>query len=165
MYRCHLIINGRICQPPKILNYFLWKIVRKGGRKNANLRHKNIWLFLKDMIKCCQYFKGCDEDGTAVLVFRESAVGASWQPEAIIPITSEPEHRVKSQMLPGAPVTGIGLVGVWRWRRKAVIWVVPRVILLVSRFVLEAIFLFLAPLKKHLKKHFQRMPLPGSIKR
>ena len=64
------------------------------------------------MIKCCQYFKGCDEDGPAVPVCREPAVGASWQWEAIRPITSEPEYRAVCQMLPGAPVIEIGLVGV-----------------------------------------------------
>ena len=64
------------------------------------------------MLKCGQYENGCDEDGPAVPVSREPAVGVSWQPDAIRPITSELECRAFCQMLPGAPVTGIGLVGV-----------------------------------------------------
>ena len=63
------------------------------------------------MIKCCQYFKGCDEDGPEPYPFRELPFGARQQDASWGPITSEPECRAFCQILPGAPVTGIGLVG------------------------------------------------------
>jgi len=63
MYSCHLTTNCPVCQHPKMVNFYLWKIVRNRLRIFENLQHKNIWLFHEDMIKCCQYFKGCDDDG------------------------------------------------------------------------------------------------------
>ena len=63
------------------------------------------------MLKYCQYCKGCDEDGPEPYLSRELPVGVRQQDASIRPITSEPEYRAESQMLPGAPVTGIGLVG------------------------------------------------------
>ena len=64
------------------------------------------------MIKCCQYLKGYDEDGLEPHLFRELPVGERQQDASAEPITSEPEYRAACQMLPGAPVTEIGLVGV-----------------------------------------------------
>ena len=55
------------------------------------------------MLKYCQYRNGCDEDGPAVPVCREPAVGESWQPDAIRPITSELECRAILPDVPGCP--------------------------------------------------------------
>jgi len=48
------------------------------------------------MLKCCQYFKGCDEDGPEPYLFRELPVGERQQGASIRPITSEPEYRAET---------------------------------------------------------------------
>ena len=55
------------------------------------------------MLKCCQYFKGCDEDGPEPYLFRELPVGERQQGASIRPITSEPEYRVSLPDTPGCP--------------------------------------------------------------
>ena len=62
------------------------------------------------MIEYRQYEKGCDEDGPGTQTYRELPVGERQQDAPTRPITSEPESR-SFEVLPGAPVTGIGFVG------------------------------------------------------
>ena len=63
------------------------------------------------MIEYRQYDKGCDEDGQEPHLFREPPVGARRQG------ASATTHHFRAggpkafEVLPGAPVTGIGFAG------------------------------------------------------
>ena len=101
-------------------------------------RQKNVWHLKKDVLEYLH--KNCDEDGTVKRASRESAFGAS---RRLIAITHH--FRVEgSSFCQGLTFPALRDRTCWSLKRRSLIanWVVPRVYLLVSRFISWGVFLF-----------------------